>query len=212
MILSTARATDHQLTFWQPDKAFRCMAQTRNWAGDFFEEATASLLRGTRLKTDSRADVCPDILIGEGLYCESKSVGKNGAVIVYQHRLAKDVHWTAFHSATLLYCIWHHNAKCTEVRYLSDLRQALTTAHECCLVPLEMIHALCQATPLKTLCKKAKPGMGYGNYGYKDGYLIRLSAIKALCTHSQPASGVWAYGCRLDPVTIYTLSELKEYL
>lgn len=55
----------------------------RTWIGDFFEAATAAITGGVRLKTDCSADICPDIKISDRLYIESKSVGINGSLIIF---------------------------------------------------------------------------------------------------------------------------------
>jgi hypothetical protein len=189
MIVNNApKALDAQLHLWTPDKAMKSMAQSRNWSGAFFEEATANLLHGTRLKTDGNSDVCPDVLVAPGVYAESKGVGKTNAMILYDHRVQKDRDWTLEHGATLLYCAWHHCADCKGAAFLTDLHYRLARAtHDAFLLTSDQLFAHCDPKDLRVInTKPARAGQGYGGRGYKSGWYVPLRKVRETCTTVLP--------------------------
>lgn len=195
------------------------MAQTRNWAGDFFEGLTAALLHANRHKTDSRATVCPDLSIGDRDYFESKSVGKTGAVIVYDSRLEKDLKWTGETGAALHYVVWRHKSGCTGFKLRSALWANLAeTAYEALIFPLATLAELCDAAPKRVVNNGGKGGdgkaWGYGSRGYREGWMINANRIKALCPVIGCAAATDAEGNRIfaDGFPVFCGGGAERYL
>lgn len=158
-------------------------AQLRNFAGEFFEEATAALVRGRRLKTDGTHDVCPDVEIRPGFYCESKSVGQNASAIVYQCRLQKDLDWTLQRAARLFYVFWHHRLDCLPVKCVSDLNLQLAAAlRDVTVIELVDLAKLCNTRPAPRVLNTALAAkisgktIGYAKYGV--GWSLPLTVIR----------------------------------
>jgi hypothetical protein len=215
IVNGAARLADRQTYLWEPDKPFISMAQTRNWSGDFFEEATGRLVAGVRLKTHGGAEVCPDVRVGDNVFVESKGAGKNGAVIVYDARMAKDIHWTAERGASLFYCIWHHNADCiTDKPSMRELRRKLAiSVRYVLLIPLADLAARCVPEKKRVInSKPARKGQGFGGRGYRDGWSMRLADFRAGCGEPCEVGGVEAYGVGFPPVPVYCGEGGKELL
>lgn len=154
------------------------LAACRNYVGDFFEELTANAFQGTRLKTDSTCDVCPDIQVGEKQFLESKSVGCSGAIIVYNSRFHKDLAFEA-EGNRLHYVFWQHDCRIEEGMYLGDLRDMLAKrVRSVTVVSLQHLSNALIGVPLKTLNAK-HTARGYGSLGYRDGWQPRLSSVQA---------------------------------
>lgn len=207
-----ARRGTGQSHFWTPDRAVRGMPECRNLSGDFFEEATASLVNGVRLRTTGADDVCPDVIVDEGLYVESKGAGRNGAVIVYASRKAKDIDWTTQRGATLLYAVWNHTARVEGVAYTSDLYDRLTTAlRDVVVIPAATLYAHCDGATCRIINTKGPytpQGGGFGGEKYRDGWTIRTSRLRRECAWTGFARAQ-AFGRPLL-VTVHTTPELSR--
>jgi hypothetical protein len=157
----------------------------RTWIGDFFEQATAAVTRGIRLKTDCSADICPDIKISDSVYIESKSVGINGSLIVYDSRLQKDKNFVA-RGVSLYYCFWQHNFHIHDGILLRDLRDGAAKAVKSVVIVTfaELARILESDGRLKTLSRKeglphrGPQRRGFGSHGYTAGYQERLSLVR----------------------------------
>jgi hypothetical protein len=160
------------------------MAASRNACGDFFEEATAQLLRGARMATDCRCEVCPDVSYCAG-YAESKSVGLNGAVIIYTHRREKDLQFMRENKCSLLYAIWHHSFPVKDAHFEEELRDGLArTMESVILLPAQVLHALLLPLPTRVLNTRPTSGggnrLGYGTNGYGTGWSVKLATLARL--------------------------------
>lgn len=150
------------------------VAACRNYVGDYFEEATAVLTRGTRLRTDSTKDVCPDIRLSDGSFLEVKSIGCGNAAMAYHNRLEKDMEFIR-QGNKLEYLLWKHNYRVNPKLTLPDLREGLANATEyAILVPFETFYRILTAGP-KMILNAKNTARGYGSLGYREGYRTRMS-------------------------------------
>lgn len=125
MTLPKARVEDDQLLMFPKEDIELKPLAARYYTGDFFEELTAAVTHGTRLRTDSRADICPDVQLGNGLFVEVKSLGKNGSVIFYEDRHTNAAKFVE--QSPMVLFLWHHKASVDEHVTLSGLQRALAS-------------------------------------------------------------------------------------
>jgi len=155
------------------------VAACRNYAGDFCEEATAVLTGGTRLQTDSRKDICPDIQLAPNVFLESKSIGYTRAIIIYLCRLTKDLAFME-QGNDLTYVLWHHKTRVFDDIRLGDLRDSMASSlQSVTFVHLPTLAKHFETQPVKMLNAKHK-AKGYGAYGYNEGYNARLNHFERL--------------------------------
>ena len=79
--------------------------------GEFFEHATAALLRGRLMSTEG--PIAPDVMLYDGALIESKAQGGSGWV-VYEQQLVDYETYVAEDGEGLrqvYYCLWHYNGK-----------------------------------------------------------------------------------------------------
>lgn len=161
---------------YEPENKQLTVAACRNYMGEFFEEASATLLNGIRLVTDATKDVCPDLQIGDREFVESKSIGKTNSVIVYQSRLKKDLDFIELGNK-LYYVLWNHGAKVQDGITLGELRNlAATLVKSVALIPAHELHVILEAGPLMVLNPK-NTNRGYGSLGYQNGYRSLLKNV-----------------------------------
>lgn len=168
------RSSETQLTLW--DAPVKSSGSVRNIAGNFIEKCTEKVSQARRLKTDCRAEICPDIGFGNRIWFECKCVGRTNSVIIYKHRLEKDRRFVES-GESLYYWLWNHGAKlmdadtipAAEDRILYSLRSLTIVDHET-LVSL-----------LGKPCRSMN-SMYYSNHGniHKgDGWALPLKEIPA---------------------------------
>lgn len=162
------------------------MAASRNFCGDFFEEATAVVFGGMRLVTDSQCDVCPDIkLVGLNHYGEVKCIGNNGSAIIYEHRRTKDLEFISRNGVTLEYFFWRHQTSVNDYRYVGVLRESLArTVSDLVRIPATVVHAYLADKPTRVLNTKTKTDsgqrLGYGTNGYGKGWSIPYTVLQEM--------------------------------
>lgn len=163
------------------------IAACRNYAGEFFELATIQLLGGYRLLIDATKDYCPDIQVAKNSYLEVKSIGRNGAAMCYEARLAKDSDLIAQNGSTLRYILWNHNYKCGANETLGSLRRGLAESVKAVyLVDFDIFKEVMEAAPVMTLNKangeaRSRPQgqrRGYGSHGYTTGHRVTLAKFR----------------------------------
>lgn len=205
MNISTAREPDLQLPLFEGmgyEDRVCTVAACRNYMGDAFEELTAIITGGTRLKTDSTKDVCPDIKIDERTFLESKSIGCSGAVIVYESRLAKDLAFAESHGIELFYVLWRHGCKIAEGVRLGDLRtEAMNRVKGVIIIPLSDLKSILSDLPVTVLNAKHK-ARGYGSMGYNNGWRVPYSRISNRYPKDPRIGMSAAYGRVTAPFTI----------
>jgi hypothetical protein len=179
------------------------VAATRSFVGDFVEEMTVAAFGGTRLKTDSRADICPDIKLGDNLYLECKSIGRTKDIIVYLSRLEKDLEFVR-RGNRIFYVLWNHDYKMVDGLTLGGLRDGVAQSFKSVsIIDLATLAPLLKATPVKTLNASLDKRSGYGSYGYTDGYRLRLDQAKAQLTNGIELSSLEVYGRRTSTISVY---------
>ena len=148
-------------------------------AGDFFEQATAMLSGGERLKTDSRCVTCPDVRFTEKTFFESKSVGKTGAAIIYKTRLRRDKQFCN-KGRELLYWCWCHRYRVGDAKSLAELHAGLAGELLDVLVfRFDHLYAACRHVEPKLLnnaYSKSGKRLGWGSRGYGWGWNVSMRA------------------------------------
>lgn len=130
------------------------MAATRNYCGEFYEEATCNMFGADRHKTDGTADICPDLSIGNH-YLECKSIGLTRQGLIYSQRLEHD-RWLLADGGKLSYVFWIHNVEAGKCSTLWELRDQLAVgAVEVLVIPFEEIEAACRMIPGKVMNYRA---------------------------------------------------------
>ncbi len=90
MRIGRDKAIDRQSTMFEVDRLLTSTGACRSWVGDFFEELLADLTGATRIRTESGADICPDLRFNSECFFECKGIGQSGQGIMYQNRYEKD--------------------------------------------------------------------------------------------------------------------------
>jgi len=189
---------------WVNDVPMKSQAQARPYVGDFFEEATAKLMDGFRLKTDAGAEICPDILLRDGWYVECKSVGLSNTSVMYDHRILKYDRFIR-EGNKLLYAFWRHKASCAAVTSRNDLWKMLSeNTTGVVVVPAWIVHKALWAAPQRHTCysgTKGDPGKYYkmaarnlSNKFFKQFERVdRLPFGVTIYGHSIPTVEVFGY-------------------
>lgn len=167
------------------------VAACRNYCGEFMEEATKALAGGTKLSTDNRADICPDLLLPDGSYAEVKSIGTNKEVLVYEARIEKDLE--LLQDNRLVYFLWHHRFKVSEGITQRELWDGL--AAETMSVHVYSAQSLISRMKDATLMLVNKKGgrRGWGSYGYTHGRRMRLHRLDIPLASPEPI-GIKVHG------------------
>lgn len=219
MILSALKAIpQQQFTLWDmEDHSIRCMAQTRNLCGNFFEQATAALTGAKQHRTDARADMCPDLSLGED-YFESKSIGCTARSILYLRRIANDSRLRKQHpDKRLYYCLWHHKSRMEGIKDKRELRKALSvTLCHCTLLPFEIVRDCIRRHPLKMLNKqyanRREAPTGYNTKTYGRGWSVALTEFEDLCGVTLRHPGLSVAGVQTVPFEVRTVREAKGFV
>lgn len=148
MIVSAVKHPEDQQTLWPfvGDREIT-MAATRNFAGEFYEHAAASLWRANRHLTNGQADICPDLSLPNDPkhFLEVKSLRVRGQGLIYSERLAKDRAFERDHGVLLTYTLWIHRAEAGTCTRLFQLREMLASSTIMVLViPHGRLAALCR--------------------------------------------------------------------
>jgi len=160
----------------------------RYHVGNYFERRTAEFYNGVQLATTgAKGTYCPDVYReADATYYESKSVGNNGNVIIYEMRIHKDAEFAATHE--LFYVAWRHNLALKVWRNdfdsVDELRAALalrTLSHT--RVRFRELFDYATTLPtrrLNTATTKSGSRLGYGQKGYGIGWTIPYSKLVEL--------------------------------
>jgi hypothetical protein len=163
---------------------FKSSAQLRPAFGDFWEVLSMEFMNCYPLKTDSRCDICPDLLIKSDYptYGECKSVGKNRSVIVYKARRDKEI--TFFNQGNdYYYILFLHNAEAKRIGDYSEFLDDIAKGNvDVCFVPLsKIVDATLEKDPKEFthLKKRAEnPRAGWNRGGYeKGGWLLPVKGL-----------------------------------
>lgn len=195
------------------DKVQLTPHSARNWVGDFYEEATASLTRGCRYRDSAAYEICPDVGVGYWFF-ESKAVGRSGTAIVYQGRLAKDRRLVVESGRDLFYCLWQHNFATATAQTREELYAALSRhTLRLVIVPLATIENYCLSRPVKVLNTGytktgAKLKYGSSEKGYGWGWAIPVRRLLASCTRQVVVPTLPVYDSQLPSFPVHTCREL----
>jgi hypothetical protein len=161
------------------DFAIRTLAQTRNICGNLCEDLTASLTGGVRLATDSRCDICPDLLHkGTEDYFEVKSCGKNGSGIIYQVIWEKQRRFVE-QGGKLCYWFWQHKAECKSLAYASDVRSALFNSLQwVACIEFQALAEILASREKRTICTPGKNTTNYARNGYGVGWSFPTARVR----------------------------------
>lgn len=188
MKVATAKAINRQTLIFDPDPLLESTGAARSWVGDFFEQLTASLTSGLRLKTDSGCDICPDILLQAGgmgspaRFAECKAVGQSGQAIMYKCRFEKDRRAIEENGLQIYYFFWRHRSPVLASETINHLRGALAGSIERVGIisrqTLEEILANRQPRRINSQYQKNGP-QNYAKYG--EGWAFPIAEVFARC-------------------------------
>jgi hypothetical protein len=188
--LPKAKVSNPQTFLWE--QPIGNHGHVRTTLGDFAEDLTALLFHGTRLRTDSRADYCPDIFVEDGIYLECKTSGLSRQTFVYEGRLNKDREFAASHH--LLYVVWCHSLATNESKTIEELKRQFLLSINCIyLIPFSEIDRIAlENAPVKL---NSHYGHSDTNPVYGSGYRIPISKF-ASCIHQKIE---WSTAWTLSP-------------
>lgn len=129
------RSEERQLRLFDPP--LRSPGSMRNVAGSYVERLTGLLTGARRLVTDARFEICPDLKFSDDLFFESKSVGKTNKVILYKHRIEKEVGFPH----QIVYWIWNHAGNVGVAETVGEIEhQISSTLKGIYAVDLQSVH------------------------------------------------------------------------
>lgn len=131
MRVSSIRGSEYQRPLFSVP--IRSVATIRNICGEFAELCTSKQTGAQRLKTDSRAVICPDLRVSENVWIESKSAGSSKCVIVYQHRHQKESEFVLLGNS-LFYWVWSHRTRFGDLTSVDEIQQRWASGLECLYV------------------------------------------------------------------------------
>lgn len=131
MRVSSVRGFEYQKPLFSVP--IKSIAAIRNICGEFAELCTSKQTGAQRLKTDSRAAICPDLRVSENVWIESKSAGSSKCVIVYQHRHQKESEFVLLGNS-LFYWVWSHRSRFGDLTSVEEVRQRWAGGLECLYV------------------------------------------------------------------------------
>ena len=182
MKLPKAKLIDkQQLLFPKEDKSFT-MGVARQVTGDFFEELTAACTRGTRLRTDCTADICPDVLLSNNVFVEVKAAGVSGSVIFYQDRHLNSTKFAA--TSKLVLFFWHHKFKTSNALSVAELKRGLAASIQS--LTILSFSTFCEALKSQRLRRVNQQSLGWAipirrvqeSYCKQVGYLSPQFSIQ----------------------------------
>jgi hypothetical protein len=182
----------------------------RNWAGDFFEQATTILSGGVRHKDAANFAICPDVSWGDDVLFESKGVGRSNESIVYAGRLKKDRALVDASGRDLYYWFWRHRHRTKESRTKDELRRSLAeNFRQLIIVDLWQVEQYCWSREIKTLntgYTKAGHPLKYGasDKGYGLGWGVSMKAMLALCELRMVVPEIQVHGVPFRNIEVYT--------
>lgn len=222
MKIGRERNTDRQLDLFDGDVRDRplvSLGQSRSWVGDFFEELTASLTGAARLRTDSAAEICPDLRLDERTFFECKGIGKSGQAIMYEGRFRKDADLMYENRVSIYYFFWRHRFAVAEARTMNELRRGLAASVESVsILTRNGLENVLSFRTLRAINSQYAGGRQQGGQrkvnGYADpkmygtGWAFPLSDVTNRCAFGRYDGAASAYGveCRFNVFAEYRFS------
>lgn len=209
------RSTDRQHELFETRQVSH--ATSRNLAGDFFEEATAAVTGGRRLKVDSSKPWCPDVALpGDKLLCESKGCGRSNQALLFHRRLEKDLQYVAEHDVTLTYWLWSHSYRVTDASSRRELQDGLMQSIRAVYVaPLPWLQEYCRTAKLEVINNGVRSEEIYGcrSVGYGHGFKVKIKDVAAAAKHWTVLSRLRVGDGVLDKLVAYFIDPCdKQYL
>lgn len=209
MIIGAVKVHEDQQVLWPwvGDREITTAA-VRNYAGEFFEEASRVVFGGRKHITSGQADICPDLSLqvpsGEPAhYLEVKSLRRGLQGLVYRDRLAKDRAFVRQYGCRLTYVLWCHEAAAAQCTRLHELRRLLgANTRFVLLIPLaDMVRA----------CIAVRPRIANYRLRRRNAPAFAMWAYRARWRHLTAAAGdvgvtlptIDAFGVRMDSVVAY---------
>lgn len=172
------------------ERNIRSPHELRNLIGDMVEDfATAHFPPSRRIKINGNVKINPDVHYDSNRYFECKSCGRNGSVIIYEGRLAKDQQFVE-QGNTLHYMIWSHSLDTRDIKTTDQLKSCLINSIKAItVVPLSLLVGLTNNRPVRCLNsgytnRGNRLGYGNGSKGYGMGWCLPLKLIQAECEQS----------------------------
>lgn len=158
------------------DRTLRGHGAVRYAVGDFYETLTANVFGGVRHRTDSRAQYCPDVVIGDTIFLECKAARRSvGNLLVYHGRLDKDFDFSR--TRLLFYVVWCHNVAGNSYSTVEQLEDALMLETLwCAVIPFDEVWRLCKKHASKTY--NTEYGKSSNSKLYDRLYRVRLCDVE----------------------------------
>jgi len=151
MQISGPRNGRQQLRLWGDD--IPSLGLKRYIIGDYVEQLLAGYFKAERLKTDSKADICPDLRLPTGDYAEVKSCGRSNQIILYEGRVAKYEQFTN-EGNRLYYIVFCHDLETDNLTKTEDLPLLEQHLKHVLVAPSREVHKLVEDKPLKVMQRK----------------------------------------------------------
>ena len=181
MRVGTAKAVDRQTLIFDPDYLLTSMGAARSWVGDFFEEMLSSLTHSIRIKTDSGADICPDLWHSERTYLECKAIGQSGQAIFYKCRWEKDARFIA-DGATIYYAFFRHRSPVAGHETLNSLRAGLASSVErMAIVRRDTLQTILDRYPVRRINSQYQKNKSQQYAKYGEGWVFPIAKVFDVC-------------------------------
>lgn len=184
MILPKFKYADRQGRLFDAPKLIKSTGELRWAVGEFFEELTATITSARRLRTDSRAPVCPDLQFSPDTFFEVKGVGKTNKVILYSGRQTKYAEFIGG-GYRVDHWIWTHNFRASNTETYPDLYSALARhTRQLLIVDFDFLQEQCTgaARVINSQYNKQHKGNGYSNNElYGTGWFVPIRLMQTLC-------------------------------
>lgn len=185
MELPHLKTIDRQLKLFDADRLLTSTGELRWAVGEFYENKTAEVSGASRMRTDSRCKICPDLYYAPRVFFETKGVGKTGHIILYKGRLKK---YQDFFAAgnSIHHWIWSHRFRAMGAATYNDLYSGLAAAtQKLLIVDFQFLVDLTTGRPEKLINnqynKTVKKGGYNNNEQYGTGWTIPVKTIVELC-------------------------------
>lgn len=191
-----ARAPLHvQLSLFdmEPNFPIQSNAHARNAYGTAAQSIVCAALKLRAISIDGSCETCFDAERDNNFY-EIKSVHRNGKIVVYDWRAAKEL----AAGVPVFYAILVHSVRGART---SDamFKQFRKSNLEILLVPVHVLHHYAQQEPLRQIKDNtASPRAGYNRNGYKEGYRnVPLAPIRRQCVAATTFTHFRLYGVKM---------------
>ena len=165
-----AKSLLNQGTLFDNERKIENLGQARYLIGEYFEEWLEEITDGTRLQTTASADICPDLLLPNGYYAESKGSGCNNQIILYKERCERYDKFIA-EGNKVVYVAFNHDVRAAEMKWMSDLRKLRERCKAIVFIDARRLHKYLYQTPTRVV------NGSHENEKYHEGWTVGISTV-----------------------------------